>query len=331
MFITKLINNKIALKNNQKYALIIGLTPSRGARSPKLWNKVYKKKNSKIRMYPADVDKKKLKHLLKLLKNDANYIGGSVTAPYKIEIIKFLDSVSPEAKKIGSINTIAREKQKLIGYNTDYHGALSTLNNFKNKKRILILGAGGASKAVITAILKKFKNAKLFFYNRNKIKLDLFIKKIGLRKKYKIFRNHNSFTRYEYDLIVNTTSIGFDSWIKHKKKFFNLIFFSPLSELKNIKKINNIDYQKFKIYNYSKISRDNMNLKSFFSKNKKLDIFDIIYNPKKTKLIKFSEKYGNKIHNGLEMNLIQAVKAFEIVNKIKNLNFIKRNMVENGQ
>ena len=62
--INRFITNKINIKKNLNYSLIIGLTPSKGARSPTLWNKVNKKNKSRIRMYPAHVEKKKLKNFI---------------------------------------------------------------------------------------------------------------------------------------------------------------------------------------------------------------------------------------------------------------------------
>ena len=109
--LNQLINNKITLSNDQEYALIIGATPSQGARSPKLWNKVYKLKKKNIRMYPADVSEIKLKNLVKFLKTQKNFIGGSITAPYKVLIMKYLDKIDNSAKKIGSINTIVKKKK----------------------------------------------------------------------------------------------------------------------------------------------------------------------------------------------------------------------------
>ena len=84
---------------------------------------------------------------------------------------------------------------------------------------------------------------------------------------------------------------------------------------------------KFVKLNKDLIKNDTKKIDLFFSKNKKADVFDIIYNPKKTKLLKYAKKYRNKIYNGLEMNLIQAVKAFMIVNNIKNSNSIKKKMI----
>lgn len=77
--------------------------------------------------------------------------GLNVTIPYKIEVMKYLDDLSEEAEKIGAVNTIANKNGELIGYNTDYFGFMETLkcNNLEVEgKRILILGTGGAAKAI---------------------------------------------------------------------------------------------------------------------------------------------------------------------------------------
>ena len=93
-----ILNNKIKIKK-QKYSLIIGSNPSSGAKSPKLWNKVFKSQNSKIRMFPADVSSKNLKNLINLLKKDNEFIGGSVTVPYKEKVIKDLDHIDEISQK----------------------------------------------------------------------------------------------------------------------------------------------------------------------------------------------------------------------------------------
>ena len=71
-------------------------------------------------------------------------------------------------------------------------------------------------------------------------------------------------------------------------------------------------------------------INEFFSDRSNMNFFDIIYNPKKTKLLKFAELYGNKVYNGLGMNLNQAVKGFMIVNKLNKYNLIKNKMINNG-
>ena len=99
------LTNNILIKE-KKFALILGENPSRGARSPKLWNKVYKNFKKNIKMYPADINQAKLSKVIKYLKKNNNFIGGSVTMPYKEEIIRYLDNVDKNSKKIGSVNTI---------------------------------------------------------------------------------------------------------------------------------------------------------------------------------------------------------------------------------
>ena len=109
--LSQYLENKLKIKQIAKYALILGASPSKGARSPKLWNRVYKAQKSKIKMYPADVNQKNLKHLVSYLKKDDLFIGGSITIPYKISIMKYLDGIDNKARKIGSINTILKKRK----------------------------------------------------------------------------------------------------------------------------------------------------------------------------------------------------------------------------
>ncbi len=84
------------------------------------------------------------------LKGDS-WSGLNVTVPYKEEVIKYLDKLSDEAADIGAVNTIVRQDGMLVGYNTDYYGFMQTLDTANVpvcESKCLILGAGGASKAV---------------------------------------------------------------------------------------------------------------------------------------------------------------------------------------
>lgn len=79
-----------------------------------------------------------------------NLKGANVTIPFKELVIPFLDNVSEEVKKIGAVNTINFEDGKLVGYNTDYIGFANSIKPHLHQKheRALILGTGGASKAI---------------------------------------------------------------------------------------------------------------------------------------------------------------------------------------
>ena len=78
-----MIENNIGEPNLDFYTVIIGTKPSQGARSPKLWNKVYKYEEKKIRMVPLDVEEGKIEQLFDYLKRDKHCLGGAVAVPFK--------------------------------------------------------------------------------------------------------------------------------------------------------------------------------------------------------------------------------------------------------
>ena len=98
--------------------------------------------------------------------NDTKIKGLNVTIPYKESVIELLNHIDPIAEKIGAVNTIKIDKQnKLLGYNTDYIGFKQSLeSNISNQKRALILGTGGASKAIVYAL--KTLNIKTLLVSR---------------------------------------------------------------------------------------------------------------------------------------------------------------------
>ncbi len=93
--------------------------------------------------------------------------GCNVTIPYKEEVIPFLDELSEEAQAIGAVNVIEVNSGKLIGHNSDAFGFHQSIKPFLTSahERVLILGTGGASKAV-TYILKKI-GLDVFYLSRN--------------------------------------------------------------------------------------------------------------------------------------------------------------------
>lgn len=315
----KYVLNKTNLGNKNKFVLIIGSSPSKGARSPKLWNNAYKRFKKKIRMHPADVLEKNLGKICKYLKGNKNFLGSSVTIPFKEKIMKHLDSIDKNAKTIGSVNTIVRKKNKLIGYNTDYNGSLYSLKKSKitrKNKKILILGCGGAGKACIVSASNYFNNSEIILFNRSKKRLNVFLKNLKKSNKNKIKKisGYDKIKKLKkIDLIINTTSVGFDNWVKEKKFFFNLINYCPLAKVKIVKtknKKNNIFYQK----NMKNIEDNILNSIKVLCNIQKTIIFDIIYNPSRTLLLKIGDLFGHKNFNGIDMNLIQAVQGFKIVN-----------------
>lgn len=110
---------------------------------------------------------------------ESGYIGINVTIPYKKDVIPYLDKISPEAEKIGAINTIKIENGYLTGYNTDFFGLIQTYERFNidvKNKTIAILGTGGASKAVF-ASLSHLGAKEIFYVSRDKKLHDGFFTK----------------------------------------------------------------------------------------------------------------------------------------------------------
>lgn len=128
--------------------------------------------------------------------------GLNVTVPYKTTVIKYLDSLSPEAESIGAVNCIVLENGKLKGYNTDFFGLIETFKmmnlNLFNKK-VFILGSGGAAKAAFQSV--------------NSLNGTPFIISRDYRKSHSLF-DKNSVCSYEElkskhgALLINATPVG---------------------------------------------------------------------------------------------------------------------------
>lgn len=108
-----------------------------------------------------------LNQLPKILKNNPHLKGFSVTIPFKEKIIPYLDSISTEAQEIGAVNCVKIHHQKLIGYNTDCIGFELSFKTLllPTHRKALVLGTGGASKAV-QFVLKKL-NISYLLVSRN--------------------------------------------------------------------------------------------------------------------------------------------------------------------
>ncbi|MFN5418010.1 MAG: shikimate dehydrogenase family protein [Flavobacteriia bacterium] len=104
---------------------------------------------------------------IKQILENGNFNGLNVTIPYKESIITYLDELSPEAKAIGAVNTVSFINGKTIGHNTDAFGFQQSIKPFLDNRheRAMILGTGGASKA-IAYVLKQI-GLNVIFISRN--------------------------------------------------------------------------------------------------------------------------------------------------------------------
>lgn len=172
--------------------------------SPKI-NKIILEKNNTEGSYKLfEIPKDRLEdfvNAVKLLKIK----GFNVTIPYKESIMKYLDYISDEAARIGAVNTVMLKNDKLYGYNTDYFGIevmLKSKNINVKGNTAVILGSGGACKAVVTYLLDN-EIEKIYIVSRSSenINLNFFNKKI-----YVI--NYDELNHIRGSIIINSTPVG---------------------------------------------------------------------------------------------------------------------------
>lgn len=134
-----------------------------------------------------------------------NINGVNVTIPYKLKVMEYIDNVSDEALRIGAVNTIYNNNNRLIGYNTDYtgFGRMLTRNSIEIKnKTAVILGTGGAAKAVIT-YLEDHNISKTYIVSRNPEDVNSFDS-----LHYEIIDYNKLYQLKQTDLLINCTPCG---------------------------------------------------------------------------------------------------------------------------
>ena len=202
--------------------------------------------------------------------------GINLSMPYKEQVIPYLDELSEEARLIGAVNTVVNREGTLIGYNTDGKGFFKSLPSFKiSKKRLVLLGAGGAAKAILAqAILDGVSQISVFVRSSSMEKTRPYLEKIqnatGFRVDLFALEDvqdlQDSIT--QADLLVNATSVGMDG--------------------------------------------SSQPIPTSIVLPEKLLVADVIYQPFETPFLKWAKEQGNQSINGLGMLLYQAAEAFEL-------------------
>ncbi len=129
--------------------------------------------------------------------------GASITIPHKIGIMKYLDEVDETAIKIGAVNTIQSNRGILKGFNSDWTGAMSALEEKTAiaGKEILVIGAGGAARAIGFGIVSK--GGRLTIANRTHQKGEKLAADLGGN-----FISVAEHTKSQWDILINTTPVG---------------------------------------------------------------------------------------------------------------------------
>jgi shikimate dehydrogenase len=259
---------------------LIGLIghPIKHSYSPFIQNYAFDLMNLDYVYLPFDVPSENLK-------NTVNGVlafgmkGINVTLPHKEKIIKFLDELSEEASIIGAVNTIVNDHGKLIGYNTDAYGIIETLLPFKDKisgSKVSVIGAGGSARAVIYTLLRHFKPEEINIINRTHQKADTLVNDFSLKMRYDRFHTFELFPPDNVETLNSSHLIVNATTIGMFPDVDDTI--TDIEESFNADQI----------------------------------VFDLIYNPTKTKFLQLAESQGAKIVGGLQMLIYQAAKSFEL-------------------
>lgn len=189
---------------------IIGIfgDPVEHTLSPIIHNEAFKYLGLDYCYVPFHVKKEDLKNAIIAIKA-LNIKGVNITVPHKEAVIQYLDEISDEAKYIGAVNTILNNEGILKGFNTDAQGFILSLKEESiliKEKNILILGAGGAAKAIVYGILKE--GGKVYIYNRTLSKALEIKEKFANLGFIEVIPHIEQSINEKVDIIVNATSLG---------------------------------------------------------------------------------------------------------------------------
>lgn len=195
----------MATKPHIKLCLVIGDSVAQSL-SPKMHNAAYKALgiDDEYLFQAVKVPKEGLEKFVEKAKTTTHFM--AVTIPHKEAIMPMLDKVDTTAKKIGAVNSVMNVKGKLIGYNTDYIGAIESLKQHcsLSGKKVAVLGSGGSARAIVYGLVKE--KCEVTIYSRNKKKAAELAKIFGCECAAWEKRDEAK----SADIIVNTTPIGKD-------------------------------------------------------------------------------------------------------------------------
>lgn len=266
--------NSCDIKGDTKVAAVLGY-PVKHSLSPFIHNSLRSITSKDIIYVPFEVEPACLKEAVMGLKA-LNVAGFNVTVPHKQAIIPFLDEVQGDAVEFGAVNTVVNNDSRLIGFNTDGEGFVLDLSNFighhLNNKIYSIIGAGGSARAAAFK-LAQAGASHIFIINRT---LDKAVELCETVKK-------------KYGCSTAPVSI-----------------FQSQEAISNSEIIiNTTSCGMYPCTDLCPVECTDVLHKSQY-------VYDLIYNPKKTKLLSLAEEKGCKISNGLGMLVFQAIISFTI-------------------
>ncbi len=263
------------MEDSQATYGIIGYPVSHSL-SPLMHNAAFKalKVDASYKLFP--LREEELDSFFAKLKEKASPIFGlNVTVPYKERVVKYIDNLSPLAQKIMAVNTIViTPERSIIGYNTDAPGFMAHLTELKFNfadKRIAILGAGGSARAILATLCLIPERPQSI----------------------KIYNRTGSRT----EVLLNDLGERID-----------MSMVEPVSSVEDL----NVELADLLINTTSlglKDDDDSLIEAEMFHPD--LLVYDLIYNPKETKLLKMAKRKGAKVANGLGMLYYQGILSFQ--------------------
>ena len=249
--------------------------PIKHSISPFIHNSAFEVTNTNGVYLAWEVDATELAETVANIRRYQMY-GINLSMPYKEQVIPYLDQLNEEACLIGAVNTVVNREGTLIGYNTDGKGFFKSLPSFKiSGKRMVLLGAGGAAKAILAqAILDGVSQISVFVRSSSMEKTRPYLEKIqnatGFRVDLLALEDVQNLqdSIIQADLLVNATSVGMDG--------------------------------------------SSQPIPTSIVLPEKLLVADVIYQPFETPFLKWARNQGNQSINGLGMLLYQAAEAFEL-------------------
>ncbi len=227
-------NSSISIDGKTKLYGIIGYPVSHSF-SPRMHTTAFCEINYNAVYLPFPIKESKLGQLLDAFEM-TGVLGFNVTVPYKEKIIPFLDELSPAARVLQTVNTVKFEDHKWKGFTTDGAGFTRSLKEARislRGKTVLMVGAGGAAKAIAYALANK--NVELLhILNRTEEKSNI-IKNMLQKTFPSVEISISSEPRYSFDILINCTSVGMSSEecpvadkIIRNSRYIADIIYSPL-------------------------------------------------------------------------------------------------------
>lgn len=244
--------------------------------SPALHNQALQKLDKNILYLPLQVGRENLKSTVEILRLN-NVVGANITIPHKQAVIEYLDGISDEAECIGAVNTVRNKNGKLWGTTTDPLGFINSLKESgfnPDNKNIVILGSGGSARTIAFALALKSKPGWIHLAARAPEKLSGLVRDLEKKTDISVTAGHNS-------------SENISSYIKSADLLVNCTSAGMKPQE------NAIPIQPDSLHDC-------------------LTVYDLVYNPRETLLLKEAKKRGGQVITGDGMLYHQGKASLEI-------------------